>query len=56
MAKRGRKAKKAAVRVKSAKRKRGRKPIFSDSQKRVLTRMIRIALAEQLRAVVKGLK
>lgn len=40
---------------KKAKGKRGRKPIFSDEQKRLLGRMIRGALKEQLRSVVRGL-
>lgn len=34
---------------------RGRKPIFSDAQKRLLGRMIREALKEQLRGVVRGM-
>lgn len=38
-----------------AKGKRGRKPIFSGEQKRVLERMIRTALKEQLRGVARGL-
>jgi hypothetical protein len=35
--------------------KRGRKPIFTDEQKRVLERLIREALKEQLRSLVKTL-
>lgn len=35
--------------------KRGRKPIFSDEQKRLLGRMIRGALKEQLRGLVRGM-
>lgn len=54
MAKRGRKKKAAAAKV--AKGKRGRKPIFTPAQKSTLERMIKVALAEQLRSVVKGLK
>ncbi|MCK6473356.1 MAG: hypothetical protein L6R28_16555 [Planctomycetes bacterium] len=49
---RGRKAGKAAAGGKS---KRGRKPIFTPEQKRVLDRMIREALREQLRSIVRGL-
>ncbi|MCK6499593.1 MAG: hypothetical protein L6Q38_08960 [Nitrospira sp.] len=33
----------------------GRPPIFSDEQKRTLGRMIRVALKEQLRGIVRGL-
>lgn len=35
--------------------KRGRKAIFSDEQKKVLDRMIRISLKSELRALVKAL-
>jgi hypothetical protein len=35
--------------------KRGRKPIFTDEQKRVLERLVREALKEQLRGLVKSL-
>jgi hypothetical protein len=35
--------------------KRGRKPIFTGEQKRVLERLIREALKEQLRSLVKTL-
>jgi len=35
--------------------KRGRKPIFTDEQKRVLDRLIRTALKDQLRSLVKSL-
>lgn len=35
--------------------KRGRKPIFTDEQKRVLDRLIRGALKDQLRSLVKSL-
>lgn len=35
--------------------KRGRKPIFSDAQKRLLGRMIRGALKEQLRTAARGM-
>ena len=35
--------------------KRGRKPIFTDEQKRVLDRLIRSALKDQLRNLVKSL-
>lgn len=38
-----------------AKGKRGRKAIFTPEQKRVLERMIRGALKEQLRGVVRGM-
>lgn len=38
-----------------AKGKRGRKVIFTDEQKRLLGRMIRGALKEQLRSVVRGM-
>lgn len=38
-----------------AKGKRGRKAIFTDEQKRLLDRMIRGALKEQLRGVVRGM-
>jgi len=38
-----------------SKGKRGRKPIFTGEQKRVLDRLIRTALKEQLRGIVKGL-
>lgn len=48
---RGRKPGKAAA----GKPKRGRKPIFTAEQKRVLDRMIREALREQLRSIVRGL-
>lgn len=34
---------------------RGRKPIFTPAQKRVLDRLIRVALKEQLRASARGL-
>lgn len=34
---------------------RGRKPIFTDEQKRLLGRMIKEALKEQLRGVVRGM-
>lgn len=40
---------------KASSSKRGRKPIFTDEQKRVLDRMIREALREQLRGVVRAL-
>ncbi len=53
MAKRGRKKKSGVARGSG---KRGRKPIFTPAQKSVLERMIKVALAEQLRAVVKGLR
>lgn len=48
---------KSVKKVKPAKAKstRGRKPIFTDEQKRLLGRMIRTALKEQLRSVVRGL-
>ena len=35
--------------------KRGRKPIFTDEQKRVLGRFIRLALKDQLKGLVRGL-
>jgi len=35
--------------------KRGRKPIFTDEQKRVLDRLIRNALKDQLRGLAKSL-
>lgn len=35
--------------------KRGRKPIFTPAQKRVLDRLIRLALKEQLRTAARGL-
>lgn len=38
-----------------AKSKRGRKPIFTPAQLNVLNRMIREALRDQLRRVVRGL-
>lgn len=41
--------------AKKAKGKRGRKAIFTDEQKRLLGRMIRGALKEQLRHVARGL-
>lgn len=47
-----RRKRKAAKKAKST---RGRKPIFTDEQKRLLGRMIRGALKEQLRSVVRGL-
>lgn len=52
-----RRKRKYAKRVKTAKAKspRGRKPIFTPEQKRLLGRMIRGALKEQLRGVVRGL-
>lgn len=52
-----RRHKKSAKKVKTRKGKspRGRKPIFSDEQKRLLGRMISVALKEQLRAVVRGM-
>lgn len=34
---------------------RGRKPIFTDEQKRLLGRMIKTALKVQLRGVVRGM-
>lgn len=43
------------VKTGKAKSPRGRKPIFSDEQKRLLGRMIRVALKEQLRGVVRGM-
>ncbi|MCK6470924.1 MAG: hypothetical protein L6R28_04180 [Planctomycetes bacterium] len=42
-------------RTTKAKSTRGRKPIFTDEQKRVLARMIRGALKEQLRSAARGL-
>lgn len=52
-----RRKRKAGKKEKTAKAKstRGRKPIFSDEQKRLLGRMIREALKEQLRGVVRGM-
>lgn len=41
--------------TRKAKSTRGRKPIFKDEQKRLLGRMIRVALKEQLRSVARGL-
>ena len=48
-----RKAKKG--KTAKAKSSRGRKPIFTPEQKRLLGRMIREALKEQLRGVVRGM-
>ncbi|MBE7466592.1 MAG: hypothetical protein HS116_24245 [Planctomycetes bacterium] len=52
---RGRKkgVKKAANATKGGKR--GRKPIFTDEQKRVLDRMIKASLREQLRGIMRSL-
>ena len=52
-----RRRKKSARKPKPRKGKspRGRKPIFTDEQKRLLGRMIRGALKEQLRGVVRGM-
>lgn len=57
MAKRGRKKKPANGRLgrKAGDTKRGRKPIFTPAQLRVLDRLIKEALKEQLRAVARGL-
>lgn len=41
--------------TRKAKSTRGRKPIFTPEQKRLLGRMISVALKEQLRAVVRGM-
>lgn len=43
------------LKTRKGKSPRGRKPIFSDAQKRLLGRMIRSALKEQLRGVVRGM-
>lgn len=57
MAKRGRKRKAANGRRgrKTGGKKRGRKPIFTPAQLRVLDRLIKEALKDQLRAVARGL-
>jgi hypothetical protein len=39
----------------NGKSKRGRKPIFTEAQKRVLTRMISLSLKNQLRTLAKAL-
>lgn len=43
------------VKTRKGKSPRGRKPIFTEEQKRLLGRMIRDALKEQLRTVARGL-
>ena len=48
-------AKKKADKKSTASSKRGRKPIFTPEQKKVLDRMIREALREQLRNIVRSL-
>lgn len=48
-------ARKKKRKTAKAKGKRGRKAIFTDEQKRVLERMIRGALKEQLRSAARGL-
>lgn len=52
-----RRRKKSAKKPKTrtAKSTRGRKPIFTPEQKRLLGRMIRTALKEQLRGVARGM-
>lgn len=41
--------------TKKAKGKRGRRPIFSGEQKRVLLRMIRAALKENIRGIARAM-
>lgn len=43
------------AKTRKGKSSRGRKPIFTDEQKRLLGRMIREALKEQLRGVARGM-
>lgn len=42
--------------ITKAKGKRGRKPIFSGEQKRVLLRMIRAALKENIRGIARAMQ
>ncbi len=49
------KGSKNKVKAKTKGDKRGRKPIFSDEQKRLLERMIRVAMKAQLKGLVQDM-